>query len=173
LQVHQALAKPSPTLRLQALLPLAERWPEQASLWVHAARLCLELGQVEDAWRLLGISLQRHPHDTAAQAELGRTLFITQQVEAQQLLIDAVTRGPWQVRGWQYLLRLLELTRAVDGEHWAQRAVAAHPHNYALGLMAVRLCSPGAAIALLAQVLDGVEALLEGEELTTVVPAFS
>ena len=84
------------------------------------------------------------PNSARTRCELGRAHYmLDENAKARRMLEEALALNPYYQLGWQYLLRLLQMTKAQDGARWAERAHQTNPANFALALLGVSLYPVG------------------------------
>jgi tetratricopeptide (TPR) repeat protein len=86
---------------------------------------------------------------------MGRAWYrLGDDARARAALEEALRVNPRYLPGWQYLLRMLSLSKSPDGSRWAERAEEMFAGCYPLALLAVDIYPPDKAVTALQRLLD-------------------
>jgi tetratricopeptide (TPR) repeat protein len=169
-----AVKGPTSKDTVAALKGLVEKQPTYLSALQHLGRQLNDLRDFAGALSYLEQARPLNPQSARTLCEIGRSLYqLNQDQKARQTLEAGLTLNPYFQLGWQYLLRLLQVTRSPDGWRWAERARQMLPANFALALLGARLYPPQDAIRLIHQLLDTHAPTFFLEEIPGAAAAFS
>lgn len=159
---------------VQALSQLVATDPRYLMALQHLGRMLNDLREHSAALKLLQQALPLNPLSARTLAEIGRAQYrLGDLPRARQTLQTAVTGNPCHLLGWQYLLRLLSLSKPVDGPAWAERAFQAFPTNLSLALLGARTYPPAQSLPVLRKYLEQFGTALADEERPAATAAFS
>lgn len=158
---------------ISQLTRLVEEHPRYAAALYHLGRLLNDARESARALPYLERALALAPRGAAVRCEMGRSRFILRDPEgARRDLEAALALNPLYLPGWQYLLRLLRLTRSPDGPRLAERSRQLFPANYALALAGLPLYPHAEAVRRLHGLLREQAASFKPEELPMAAAAF-
>jgi tetratricopeptide (TPR) repeat protein len=168
------IAAPATRDSVQALTRLVAQHPTYFAALQHLGRQLNDLREHRTALPILERASALNPHSARVQAEIGRAYYrLREDARARQILERAVTLNPYCLVGWQYLLRLLEVTHAADGRRWAEEAHRFQRENFALALVGVKLYPPAEAVGLLQRLLNTYARTFLPDEVPGAAAAFS
>jgi tetratricopeptide (TPR) repeat protein len=147
------------------LAALVERYPRYLVALQHLGKLCNDQRDQRRALAYLEQAQALVPDSARTECEMGRAHFLLgDHATARRILEQALTANPFYQLGWQYLLRLLDVTAAADGRRWADRAHELHPANLILALARLKIYPPDHKIEILRQYLENYPATFSPEE---------
>ncbi len=153
---------------------LVRQFPTYASAFYHLGRQLNDLQDYRNGLARLETARTLQPTSAAVLAEMGRAHFVLKDYStARSHLEESLKLNPNYLPGWQYLLRMLTLTRAADGKVWAQKAHQAFPRNLLLALAGVPLFPPLERVPELERLLALYAHTLTPEERPAATAAFS
>jgi tetratricopeptide (TPR) repeat protein len=171
LAAMQPPAKPETAQKLAGVLA---RYPDYLTGLQEQGRLLNDLRDCRQALGYLQRALALNPKSSRSLCETGRAYFGVNNVpQARKHLEAGLAINPLYFPGWQYLLRLLALSKSPDGPYWAERARDVHPRNFTLALAGARLYAGAEGVAVLHRLLECHAPSLKAEERPAAAVAFS
>jgi tetratricopeptide (TPR) repeat protein len=168
------LQKPATPEGTQVLSRLLEQHPDYLAALQEQGRLLNDLRDCRNALVYLERALVLNRQSARILCEIGRAQFgLNHFVGARKNLEAALAINPFYIPGWQYLLRLLALTRSPDGPVWARQARRQHPRNYTLALAGASLYPAQEGVELLRNLLDDFAPSLTADERPNAAVSFS
>jgi tetratricopeptide (TPR) repeat protein len=158
----------------QRLARVVEEHPNWQPALQELGRMYNDLRDHRQALGFLQRALVGNAYSARTHAEVGRSYFMLNNPgEALRYLEKCLELNSLYYPGWQYLLRLLALTKSPVGRLWAERALEVHPRNFALALLGARLYPGAEVVAVLDRLLDRFAPTLSAEERPQAAVAFS
>jgi tetratricopeptide (TPR) repeat protein len=140
---------------VQTLARLLEQYPHYTAVLQEQGRFLNDLRDCRSALFYLTRAQSLNPQSAFTLCEIGRAYFgLNDIAKAREHIEAALAINPLYIPGWQYLLRLLGLTKSPDGPRWAERAHQTHPRNFILALAGARLYSGLEAVKVLQRLVD-------------------
>jgi tetratricopeptide (TPR) repeat protein len=168
------LQEPATREGAQALARLLDPYPNYLVAIQELGRFYNDLRDWQSALRYLERALPLNPKSARTLCEIARAHFgLNNAAAARHNLEAALAINPFYIPGWQYLLRLLALTKSSAGVLWAAQVRRQHPRNFALALQGAVLCPGLQGVETLRQLVEEFAPTLSGEERPGAATAFS
>jgi tetratricopeptide (TPR) repeat protein len=150
-----ALAKNNPADATAILARLVEAHPRYLAALQSQGRLLNDRREHRAALAYLERARELAPYGARTWSEIGRALYrLDDEPRARAALEEAIRVNPRYLPGWQYLLRMLMLSKSPDGPRMAERASEIFRSCYPLCLQAAEIYPPAQAVGVLTRLLD-------------------
>jgi predicted O-linked N-acetylglucosamine transferase (SPINDLY family) len=150
-----------------------EQQPRYLAAWQTQGRLLNDQGDHRGALAHLERAKALAPHSVQTYCETGRAWFRLNELDrARGVLEDAIRLNQLYLPAWQYLLRMLALTKHPDGPRWVEEALERFPACYPVALLGTSTYPPRLAAALLLRLLDRFAPTFTAEEKPIALAAF-
>jgi tetratricopeptide (TPR) repeat protein len=157
----------------KALGSLLEKEPEYLPVLARQAQLLNDLRDHRQALTYLERARAISPKSPRVLSEIGRAWFLLNDLaRARQSLEEAIQSDGNYMPAWQYLLRMLSLSKMPDGPDWARRAEERFPTCYPLTLLSAQLYSPEQSVVVLLRIVDRMGSTLVPRERQVALRAF-
>jgi tetratricopeptide (TPR) repeat protein len=169
-----AMEKPAKPEAAQKLARVLKQYPNYLVGLQELGRLLNDVRDCRQALGYLQRALALNPKSARTLCETGRTYFgLNNVAEARKHLEASLAVSPLYFPSWQYLLRLLALSKSPDGPRWAERARELHPRSFNLALAGARLYAGPQAVAVLRHLLESYAPSLSTDERPAAAVSFS
>ncbi|MEI8017437.1 MAG: hypothetical protein WCH39_04505 [Schlesneria sp.] len=139
--------------------------PDYVAALTRQGQFLNDVREHQQAFEVLERARFLAPKSPRVLSEIGRTWFCSNDVmKGRQALEQAIEADPNHLPAWQYLLRLLALSKATDSTDWGRRAEERFPTCYPLTLLAAQLYPSGESLMAMNRVVDQFESTLVPRE---------
>jgi predicted O-linked N-acetylglucosamine transferase (SPINDLY family) len=138
-----------------ALARLCRDFPEYRAAQQQLGRALNDQRRHRDALGVLEGAAAADPGSSLTRCEVARAQHGVGDGRAQATLEATIRETPRFLPAWQYLLRLLVVTKSLDRERWADLAIAEFPNCYPIAILAALAYPPDETIDRLQRLLDG------------------
>ena len=144
-----------PDKDIAALARLSHEHPGYLAAQQQLGRALNDQRKHREALGVLERALAADPGSAQTRCEVARAQHGIGDGRAQATLETAIREAPRFLPAWQYLLRLLVVTKSPDRERWADRATSEFPNCYPIAVLAALASPPDQAVDRLHRLLDG------------------
>ena len=142
--------------------------PHYVAALTRQGQLLNDVREHQQAFEVLERARVLAPKSPRVLSEIGRTWFcLNDVVKGRQALEQAIEADSNYLPAWQYLLRLLALSKATDSKDWGRRAEERFPTCYPLTLLAAQLYTSSESLLAMNRVVDQFESTLIPRERDT------
>ncbi len=146
--------------------------PNYVAVLVRQGQLLNDVRNHQQALAVLERAHALEPKSPVALSEIGRSWFcLNEVVNARRSIEEAIEADPNYLPAWQYLLRLLAQSNAIDGSDWGRRAEERFPTCYPITLLAASLYSADESLLAIRRVVNRFESTLVPRERNTALRA--
>jgi tetratricopeptide (TPR) repeat protein len=169
----EVVQKPASREGTQVLVRLVEQHPTYHAALQHLGRQLNDLKEPASSIAYLDRAHALNPQSARTLCERGRARFQLNDIAgARHDMEAALALNPSFYPGWQYLLRLMDLTRSQDGPATAARARQLFPADFAVALAGVRTYPADRAVPVMRQLLEDFGPTFSRDELTAAASIF-